>query len=179
MSDKDRIKKYDYPSSETGGVRPLSIRGIFENEKYRLSEEFNDEERKWRKQWLKDQYLSATEPRPESVEWIRETRNPIRRMLSKPWQILEAKMVPVLGQAFSGNFRFIVPKLLCGLGATYYCWYYFKYNQNDWTRAYGPYMQMPKPIAFPGDDNFPMQRERFTPQDYDDRGFKIRTIFRD
>lgn len=175
----DKVKKYDYPSSQTGGVKPLSIRGLFEDERMRLSEEFTDEERRLRKQWLQDQKLSPNEPRPVSEEWIKLTRNPIRRALSKPWAFLEAKMIPVFGETFSGHFRYIVPRFIVLTMATYVTWYHLKYNQNDWTSAYGAKVTYPKPIAYPGDKEFPVKPDRFQPNDYDDRGFKSRKVFLD
>lgn len=175
----DKVTKYDYPSSQTGGVKPMNIRGIFESEQCRLSEEFTDEERKWRQQWLKDQELSPNEPRPISQELVKEIRNPIRRALSKPWQMLENGMTPVFGKAFAGYFRFIVPKFLVGLGLTYWTWYHLKYNQNDWERAFGVTMFISRPAYLPGDKNFPMKQERFEPSDYEDRGFKSRKVFLD
>ncbi|GIY01022.1 complex I-B17 [Caerostris extrusa] len=173
------ISKYNYPSSHTGGVKPLSIRGIFEDERIRLSEEFTDEERAWRKQWLNDQKLSPNEPRPESEEWIREVRNPIRRFLSKPWQLFESSLVPVLGKTPAATFRYVIPKSLVIFAATYFTWYHLKYNQNDWTRAYGATIQMPKPRAFPGDKEFPVKRDKEDPSDFCDRGFKSRKVFLD
>lgn len=174
----EKVSKYNYPSSASGGVKPLSIRGIFEDEKYRLSEEFTDSERKWRKQWLKDQILSPSEPR-HVPELEKELRNPIRRFLSKPWQLLESKMIPVFGVGFSSSFRYIVPRALVGIMATYVTWYHLKYNQNDWTHSSGFKVTMNKPVAVPGDKNFPVKRERFEPSDYDDRGFKSRKVFLD
>ncbi|GBM42535.1 hypothetical protein AVEN_3342-1 [Araneus ventricosus] len=173
----DQVSKYNYPSSQTGGVKPLSIRGLFEDERLRLSEEFTDEERAWRKQWLKDQVLSPNEPRPESEEWIREVRNPIRRFLSKPWQLLESSITPVIGKTVASHVRYIVPKTIVILAATYATWYHVKYNQNDWTRSYGVTVTMPKPRAFPGDKNFPALREKVEPNDFCDRGFKDRKVF--
>ena len=174
-----KVTKYDYPSSQTGGVKPLSIRGLYDDERNRLSEEFTDEERQWRKQWIKDQQLSPNEPRPPSMEYIKETRNPIRRFLSKPWQALESKMIPLFGKTFSAHFRYCVPKFLVITMATYATWYHLKYNQNDWTKAYGATLVYSKPVSYPGDENFPVKRERFEPTDYDDRGFKSRKVFVD
>lgn len=183
MKDKvDKLpeaKKYDFPASASGGVKPLSIRGLFEDERYRLSEEFTDEERAWRKQWFKDQVLAPNEPRPASKEWIKETRNPIRRFLSYPWQALENKMTPVLGTEFSTRFRFMVPKLIVGIMGTYLIWYHLKYNQNDWTSAHGPSVFISKPVVLPGDPDCPLKQDRFQPCDYDDRGFKSRKVFLD
>ncbi|GFS90421.1 NADH dehydrogenase 1 beta subcomplex subunit 6 [Nephila pilipes] len=175
----DKISKYNYPSSYTGGVKPMSIRGIFEDERIRLSEEFTDEERAWRKQWIKDQVLSPNEPRPESEEWIREVRNPIRRFLSKPWQLLESGLTPVVGKSVATHLRYMMPKSLVIIGAIYFTWYHLKYNQNDWTRAYGVTVFTPKPRAFPGDSNFPVKGDRTEPSDYHDRGFKSRNVFLD
>ncbi|GFX57836.1 NADH dehydrogenase 1 beta subcomplex subunit 6 [Trichonephila clavipes] len=175
----DKVSKYNYPSSYTGGVQPMNIRGIFEDERIRLSEEFTDEERAWRKQWLKDQVLSPNEPRPESEEWIREVRNPIRRFVSKPFQLLESGIAPVTGKTFASYFRYVFPKTLVALGAIYLTWYHLKYHQNDWTRAYGATVTVPKPRAFPGDSNFPVKSEKTEPNDFCDRGFKARNVFLD
>lgn len=175
----DKVTKYDYPSTQTGGVKPLSIRGFSEDERFRLSEEFTDEERKWRKQWIKDQKLSENEPRPVSKEWEKEVRNPFRRMLSKPWQLLEDKMTPVLGKTIASNFRYMVPKFMVGTAVFYLSWYHLKYNQNDWTKAYGATMFISKPVILPGEKGFPAKRDRFEPSDYDDRGFKSRKVFLD
>ncbi|KAG8191462.1 hypothetical protein JTE90_020711 [Oedothorax gibbosus] len=175
----DNANKYNFPSSETGGVKPMSIRGIFEREHRRLSDDFNDEERLWRKQWIKDQKLSPNEPRPVSQEWIRETRNPIRRFLSKPWELLEAKMTPVTGVNVAGTFRYLVPKLMVVTAFVYVAWYHLKYNQNNWQRGYGWKVVTNKPTVFPGDDNFPAKRERFQPNDYYESGFKSRKVFLD
>jgi len=123
--------------------------------------------------------LSPNEPRPVSEEWIKEIRNPFRRFLSKPWQLLEGKMTPVFGKTFSSHFRYQMPKLLVLTVLTYVGWYHLKYNQNDWTCAYGVIVKMPKPVTIPGDKNFPAKRERFEPSDYNDRGFKSRKVFLD
>lgn len=174
-----KVTKYDYPQSHTGGVKPMNIRGVFEDERYRLSEEFTDEERKLRNQWLKDQELSPNEPRPVPEEYIKETRNPIRRFLSKPWQLLEDKMTPVFGRDVSALFRGLAPKFLVGIGLTYFAWYHWKYNQNDWTSAKGVNILITRPMALPGEKHFPSLSDRFEPADYDDRGFKARKVFLD
>ncbi|XP_054723084.1 uncharacterized protein LOC129233026 [Uloborus diversus] len=182
MSDKKLSTpkpKYDWPESPTFGVKPMSIRGIFESERHRLTDEFTDEERAWRKQWIEDQKLAANEPRPLLPEWEKEFRNPIRRALSKPWQLMEKGMVPILGKTVSSHIRFLVPKFIVLTMATYVTWYHLKYNQNDWTRAYGWQVVMPKKVAFPGDPDYPVKRERFLPSDYNDRGFKDRKVFLD
>ncbi|XP_023226681.1 uncharacterized protein LOC111627355 [Centruroides sculpturatus] len=87
-------KKSSYPSSDTGGVKPMSIEGYFNTERRRLVENYTDEEREWRKKWLKDQELSANEPR-RVHELELELRNPIRRFYRKPWDMIYEKLVPV------------------------------------------------------------------------------------
>ena len=71
--------------------KPMSIQGPFHNERQRLTGAFTDEDRKWRKQWLKDQELSHNEPRP-----IPEYKNPIRRAYRFPLDFVFSKLESTL-----------------------------------------------------------------------------------
>lgn len=69
-------------STDTGGVKPMSIAGrtVFQRER---EIGMTDEERKWRAQWLKDQHLTAREP-VHVPELERQLRNPFRRLYRFP-----------------------------------------------------------------------------------------------
>ncbi|KAL1466986.1 hypothetical protein MTO96_005858 [Rhipicephalus appendiculatus] len=84
------------PHSETGGVRPMSIEGRFANERTRLTGEFTDADRAWRKKWLEDQHLSPNEPR-KVPELERALKNPFRRFYRAPMDALFARLEPALG----------------------------------------------------------------------------------
>lgn len=70
------------PSSETGGVKPMTIQGRMARERERCIG-MTDAERAWRAQYLKDQIL--TEREPVYVKELHEQfRNPIRRFYMQP-----------------------------------------------------------------------------------------------
>lgn len=81
-------------ASDTCGVKPMSIQGRLVRERERLLG-MTDEERAWRKQWLKDQHLSPNEPRfvPEAYY---ELNNPIRRLYRAPLDYLFKFTEPLL-----------------------------------------------------------------------------------
>lgn len=90
MSSVDR----ENPSSLTGGTRPINIEGRLARERERLLG-MTDEERNWRKQWLRDQHLSPNEPKfvPEAYY---ELNNPIRRFYRAPLDMLFKAFEPTL-----------------------------------------------------------------------------------
>lgn len=81
-------------SSDTGGVTPMGIAGRTVRERERLAG-MTTEERAWRKQWLKDQHLTAREP-VHVPEYWKERTNAIRRMYQAPLNILEGALRPIL-----------------------------------------------------------------------------------
>lgn len=84
-------------ASDTGGVKPFTIQGRMARERERLAG-MTDEERSWRKQWLKDQELSHNEPRVVP-EYIKERLNPIRRIYRMPLDVAFKALAPVLVSA--------------------------------------------------------------------------------
>lgn len=80
--------------SATGGVQPFPIGGRLVRERERLRG-MTDEERAWRKQYLKDQILSKNEP-VHVPEYWNEITNPIRRIYQMPTRMLEAVLTPVI-----------------------------------------------------------------------------------
>lgn len=88
-------------SSDTGGVKPMSITGRMVRERERCIG-MTEEERRWRAQWLKDQIL--TEREPVYVQELTDAfRNPIRRFYQAPFDVVRDKLIP-----------YMVRKRLCG-----------------------------------------------------------------
>ena len=82
------------PHSPTGGVQPFPIGGRLVRERERLLG-MSNEERAWRKQYLKDQELSKNEPRFVPEYW-KERTNPIRRFYQFPLNTVENIIKPVI-----------------------------------------------------------------------------------
>lgn len=81
-------------SSPTGGVQPFPIGGRLVKERERLLG-MSDQERAWRKQYLKDQQLSEREPVYVPEYWLERT-NPIRRFYQFPLATVEKALSPVI-----------------------------------------------------------------------------------
>ncbi|EFA10794.1 uncharacterized protein ND-B17 [Tribolium castaneum] len=157
-------------ASQTGGVKPMSIAGRFNSERERLLG-MTDEERAFRKQWLKDQELAPSEPRPVP-EMYKATYNPIRRAYRWPLDQLAKVLLPVLGEERARNVRYVTGKAFLGVMAAYWFTYYFKYNANDWTRAGGWKAFKSREAVVEGDPGYPKLSDRTKPSDYASRGFK-------
>ncbi|PSN32968.1 hypothetical protein C0J52_25133 [Blattella germanica] len=81
-------------ASDTGGVKPFSIQGRLARDRERV-QGMTDEERAWRRQWIKDQELSPKEPRVyPGLE--KELYNPIRRAYMKPLDMAFVPLKPIL-----------------------------------------------------------------------------------
>ncbi|KAJ8917721.1 hypothetical protein NQ315_005170 [Exocentrus adspersus] len=156
-------------ASETGGVKPMSITGRYTRERERLLG-MTDEERAFRKQWLKDQELTAREPRPVP-EMYKATYNPIRRFYRAPLDKLGEAIEPMVGPKRAMYIRYFTGKFFLGVAATYWVTYYFKYNGNDWTRKGGWKIIKSRESVVPGDPGYPKLSDKCKPQDYADRGF--------
>ena len=81
-----------WPSSDTGGVMPMSIESRFANERERLGPDFNEKWRKYRAQYLKDRELHHSEPF-HVPELYNELNNPIRRFYKAPFNYLEKNIL--------------------------------------------------------------------------------------
>ncbi|XP_071454946.1 NADH dehydrogenase [ubiquinone] 1 beta subcomplex subunit 6 [Hetaerina americana] len=161
-------------ASQTGGVKPFPIEGRMARERERLMG-MTDEERAWRKQWLKDQELTAREPLYQA-EQHPELFNPIRRAYRFPLDKVFGALTPALGEKRAMMARWWTGKILMSIFAVYSVTYYFKYNTNDWTRRGGWRVISTRPAVFPGDPGFPAKSERSLPSDYADRNFKSSVI---
>lgn len=92
-------------SSDTGGVKPMALEGRLGNVRERLLG-MTDEERAYRKQWLKDQELSPNEPR-EVPEMYKERYNIIRRFYRYPLDQFEKVIAPIVGQPAAYLIRYL------------------------------------------------------------------------
>ncbi|KAJ4450492.1 hypothetical protein ANN_01919 [Periplaneta americana] len=115
-------------ASDTGGVKPFSIQGRLARERERVMGMTN-EERAWRRQWVKDQELSPNEPR-HVPEYFKERYNPIRRAYRMPLDMAFKPLMPVLGERRTNIIRWFTGKFLMIGFAIYAGAYYFKYNAN-------------------------------------------------
>ncbi|CAO1359029.1 unnamed protein product [Diamesa tonsa] len=160
--------------SPTGGVSAFPIAGRMVKERERLNGMTNDE-RMWRKQWLKDQELTKNEPKYVSAYW-KERVNPIRRFYTAPLDMVCKAMTPAIGFQKAYFVRFWIGKAALVAATVYAGAYYFKYNANDWTRKGGWRVIKSRTAVVPGDEGFPKASDRSQPSDYAARGFKTAAI---
>ncbi|XP_045609258.1 uncharacterized protein [Procambarus clarkii] len=160
--------------SDTGGVKAFPIEGPFKNERARLAG-MTDADRAYRKQWLKDQILAESEP-AVVPGYYKARYNPIRRFYRWPLDTLFKPLVPVLGYETAAKYRWFTGKfgLVFAFGLSTY--YYFKYNQNDWTRKGGWRVTKSRKMVTPNDPRFPMVSDRKEGADYASREFKSSPI---
>ncbi|XP_068223619.1 uncharacterized protein ND-B17 [Palaemon carinicauda] len=159
---------------KTGGVKAFPIEGPFKNERARLAG-MTDADRAYRKQWLKDQILSESEPRP--VPGYYEARyNPIRRFYRWPLDTIFKATVPVLGYERAAKYRWFTGKFSMIFAGAVGIYYYLSYNKNDWTRKGGWNVYVSRELVVPGDPRYPMASDRQEGADYASRGFKSSTI---
>merc|ERR1712142_1362426 len=157
-------------SSDTGGVRAFPIEGPLKNERNRLAG-MTDEQRAYRKQWLKDQILTQREPC--AVPGMYEARhNPIRQLYRAPLDALFKPLVGALGYQKAAMYRWFTGKFLmlgfAGLSTAYY----FKYNAHDWTRKGGWRVIHSNHMKTPGSPDWEAPPERTSASDYASAGFK-------
>jgi len=127
------------------------------------------EDRALRRQWLKDQELSPNEPRyiPELYP-----KNPIRRMLAAPWNVLFNALRPLIGERWASSGRFFVPKYCIALGTLYAFYYHMKYNPSQWSEKMGWNIFSSKPVFPPEGVDYVLKQDT----DFFDKGFKSRKV---
>lgn len=157
-------------ASQTGGVKPMDLGGRLVRERERLLG-MTEEERAYRKQYLKDQVLSHNEPR-EVPELYKETHNPIRRLYRFPLDKFGEAITPLVGKETAGMIRYLTGKAFLGAFGVFWFAYYFKYHGNDWTKRGGWRIVQARPAVVIGDKDFPKLSDRTTGADYASQGFK-------
>lgn len=157
-------------ASETGGVKPMTVIGRLNRERERIHG-MSEEEKAFRKKFLKDQVLAHNEPKVVP-ELYRELNNPIRRFYKWPLDTLQKTVLePMLGANRALTIRYLTGKALMGLVGVYAAAYYLKYNGNDWTRKRGWVVWRSRAAVVEGDLNYPQVSDKSKPQDYADQGF--------
>jgi len=156
-------------NSATGGVKAFPIEDRWIRERERLINMKTPEQRAFRAQWIKDQYLAPHEP-VQVPEIEKELTNPIRRFYRYPLDKIFDGLKPVLGDA-TPYVRYMTGKFFITLAATYCVAYYFKYNANDWTRVQGWRVFTSKKAVYPQDPEYPWVSTK-TAQDFHTRGFE-------
>lgn len=157
-------------ASDTGGVKPMDLGGRLVRERERLLG-MTDEERAYRAQYLKDQILSANEPR-EVPQLYKEQYNVIRRIYRFPLDKFGEAITPLVGKSTAIKLRYVTGKIFLGAFAAFYIAYYFKYHGNDWTKRGGWRVLQSRKAIVPGDEEFPKLSERTKGADYASQGFK-------
>jgi len=160
-------------ASDTGGVKPMRLGTRLISERERCIG-MTEEERLYRKQYLKDLELSPNEPRPVP-EMYKFFYNPIRRLYRAPLEAMQVAITPILGAKRAYTVRYFTGKFAIGLFATYCAAYYFKYNANDWTRTGGWSVSHAKQSCFEGEEGYPFVPNK-KPHEYADRGFNSVTL---
>lgn len=157
-------------ASDTGGVKPFPIETRLREIRERLLG-MTDEERAYRKQWLKDQELSPNEPR-NIPELYKERYNIIRRAYRYPLNQFQNLLAPLVGAPTAYKIRYFTGKIIMGYILICSAAYYFQYNQNSWIRKGGFRAIESRAAVVPGDADFPKLSEREKGSDYAHRGFK-------
>lgn len=161
-------------ASDTGGVKPMDLGGRLVRERERLLG-MTEEERAYRKQYLKDQILSPNEPR-EVPGLYKEQYNVIRRIYRFPLDKFGEAITPLVGKTVAANLRYAAGKLFLGVYGTFAIAYYFKYHGNDWTQRGGWRVLKSRKAVVIGDEEFPKLSDRTQGSDYASQGFKENTL---
>lgn len=157
-------------ASATGGVKPFPIETRLGDIRERLLG-MTEEERAYRKQWLKDQELSHNEPRIVP-ELYKKQYNIFRRAYRYPLDQVQKFLAPVVGDSAALKIRYFSGKIILGYVLLCSTAYYFQYNTHSWIRKGGFNVISARPAVVPGDPGFPKVSERSKGSDYADKGFK-------
>lgn len=154
--------------------RPMHIEGRLKYVRERLTGMTQDE-RAWRKKWLKDQELAPREPK--YVKRLdRYFQNPIKLAYKVPIEwFFYGVLSPRIGQHAAYTLRQVIPKGLLIYLSVCTVWYYYKYNAQSWEWRHGPQWKIYKPTLYPGDPGFPF-KIHLEPDDMQSLGFKERTV---
>lgn len=156
-------------ASDTGGVKSFPIETRLGELRERLLG-MTDEERAYRRQWLKDQELSHNEPRVVP-ELYKEQYNVFRRIYRYPLDQVQKLLTPVVGDVAAFRIRYVTGKLIIGYVLLCSGAYYLQHNTHSWIRKGGFNVLTARQPVVPGDPGYPQVSERSKGSDYSDRGF--------
>ncbi|EFN85855.1 hypothetical protein EAI_12507 [Harpegnathos saltator] len=129
------------------GDRPMSITRRMDRERERMLG-MTDEERAWRKKWLKAQVLAPEEPVMPN-NYYKEMYNPLRRFYKWPMNKFQNMLEPVIGPTPALFTRHIISKTAIGIFGVYWLYYHLKYHNMDWTRKGGWKITLSRPRMYP------------------------------
>lgn len=89
------VKEIKWPGGVTGGVMPMPIESRFEDERHRLSEDYNAKWKQYRIKYLQSLVLKREEPR-EVPQLRKLLYNPIRRFYQWPLNQYEKLVIPFI-----------------------------------------------------------------------------------
>jgi len=164
-------------SHPTSGVKPMELMAEIWSDKYRLDVGMTDEERVFRRQWLKDQILAEDEPM--NIKGWNEARwNPIRRVTRAPGDWFVEKVTPYVNETRAWKLRMFTKTTLGLFSAFVVMIYYGHHNHGKtWDHGKGAYRLEMKPCYLPGDPEY-SQVIRYDKKWYSDLGFnKVYTTF--
>ncbi|OAD62618.1 hypothetical protein WN48_07685 [Eufriesea mexicana] len=119
-------------SSETGGVKAMSIYGRVVRERERLIG-MTVEERAWRAKFVKSQILSPEEPIiPKN--YYKYFNNPIRRFFMAPVLKFEGLLTPFMGSKCAYVTRNTIVGVCAIISVLHIAYYYYRYNTATWVR---------------------------------------------
>merc|ERR1719402_357789 len=123
-----------------------------------------DADRALRKQWLKDQIVAENEP--VHVPGLYEAEyNPIRRAIRYPFEVLERKMIPLVGENMAQNMKINSKLFLYGAAIFYPLVYYCMYNKTSWEEGHtGVIQYKSREILMPGQPGYSVDQSK--PKNY-------------
>ncbi|KOC71177.1 hypothetical protein WH47_06238 [Habropoda laboriosa] len=140
-------------SSDSSGVKPMTISGRLSSERERLIG-MTDDERAFRARYLKSLELAPEEPiTPEGL--YKETYNPFRRFYRVPLNKFEAALKPILGATAASIARLTTARLLMTIVGIYGGWYYYKYNTATWMKHTGWRVIYTRDAEYPCEKDYP------------------------
>jgi len=177
------------------GKRHLNIEGYYRTYQPRVSPdgEFGNEDRSWRKQWLKDQQLKGADvhspPTGDGFNEYQLEKNPeyrkarwniFRRTLRMPMDFIESAVINTTGLHWT-KARFGRNLVSYGWKSMLVVWafsYHLMYRANDWEDRRNWKIYYEKPECLPSQKNWPQQKEfERVKDDYYNQNFKTSAMY--
>lgn len=141
----------------------MNIAGRMARERERMLG-MSDEERAWRKRFLKHQILVDEPVTPPNYYKLRY--NPIKRFFRFPMDMFQKAITPIMGPSKAELLRMTVSTMGRTIFFAYYAFYYIKYNTRDWTQKGAWRFYLTRPAVLPGDKDFPKHKHVTDPKEF-------------
>ncbi|TRY69231.1 hypothetical protein TCAL_13329 [Tigriopus californicus] len=166
-----------------GTKKHYIIEGPYRTHQWRvgLSSEFQEADRLWRKQYLKDQVLAPKDLHNDMdrlPEFRKARYNLIRRVARMPGDALEGAFRGFMSSQVALLSRLMITRGLfvwaLGVGVAFYV----TTQESDWTRFQGMRILDRTHAIYPGHPEWPhnTSQKREKPSDFGNRGFEHSTI---